>query len=147
MEYTLAKWPYETSTFYILYHIRSRKRCNAICLLQLTEQWKLVFLEPDAETFELYTQNTGDVIIIKHLVSEAPLIKTENIIISSIEKFLVDMITDTNIYATQLGELDFIYQSAFDKFEVNQNKMKRYAHRRNRKKEVKERLNLTLANN
>jgi hypothetical protein len=81
------------------------------------------------------------------LVSEAPLIKTENIIISSIEKFLVDMITDTNIYATQLGELDFIYQSAFDKFEVNQNKMKRYAHRRNRKKEVKERLNLTLANN
>lgn len=113
---------------------------------KLKDQGKQVFLEPDAETFELYIHNSDDVIILKQLVSEAPLIETENIVIPSLEKLLVDMITDTNLYATQQGELDFIYQSAFAKFEINKGKMKRYAHRRNREKEVEYWTNLTLAN-
>ncbi|MCM4157606.1 DUF6577 family protein [Gramella sp. AN32] len=113
---------------------------------KLKDQGKQVFLEPDAETFELYIHNSDNVIIIKQLVSEAPLLETENVVIPSLEKLLVDMIVDTNLYAAQQGELDFIYQSAFDKFEVNQGKMKRYAQRRNREKEVEQRTNLTLAN-
>ena len=113
---------------------------------KLKDQGKLVFLEPDAETYDLYIHNSDDVIILKHLVSEAPLIETEKIVIPSLEKLLVDMITDIDLYAAQQGELDFIYQSAFDKFEVNKGKMKRYAKRRNREKELKKLTNLTLAN-
>lgn len=112
----------------------------------LKDQKKQVFLEPDAETFDLYINNSDDVIIIKQLVSEAPLIETKNIVIPSLEKLLVDMIADTNLYAAQQGELDFIYGTAFEKFEVNQNKMKRYAQRRNRENEVEQLTNLTLAN-
>jgi len=56
------------------------------------------------------------------------------------------MIADTNLYAAQQGELDFIYGTAFEKFELNQNKMKRYAQRRNRENEVEQLTNLTLAN-
>ena len=114
---------------------------------KLKDKGKQVFLEPDAETFELYIHNSDDVIIIKHLVSEAPIIETENIIIPSLEKLLVDMIIDTNLYGAQQGELDFIYESAFSKFEINQGKMKRYAQRRNKEKEVEHRINLTLAKN
>lgn len=113
---------------------------------KLKDQGKQVFIEPNAETFELYIHNSDDVIILKHLVSEAPVIETKNIVIPSLEKLLVDMITDTNLYAAQQGELDFIYQSAFGKFEINQGKMKRYAQRRNREKEVENWINLTLAN-
>ncbi|MDT0294888.1 DUF6577 family protein [Mesonia ostreae] len=114
---------------------------------KLKDQGKSVFLEPDAETFELYIHNSDDVIILKQLVSEAPIVEIENVVIPSLEKLLVDMIIDTDLYAAQQGELDFIYQSAFDKFGINQGKMKRYAHRRNREKEVEKRTNLTLANN
>jgi hypothetical protein len=114
---------------------------------KLKDKGKQVFLEPDAETFELYIHNSDDVIIIKHLVSEAPIIETENIIIPSLEKLLVDMIIDTNLYGAQQGELNFIYESAFSKFEINQGKMKRYAQRRNKEKEVEHRMNLTLAKN
>jgi len=113
---------------------------------KLKDQKKQVFLEPDAETFELYINNSDDVIIIKQLVSEAPLIETRNIVVPSIEKLLVDMIADTNLYAVQQGELDFIYGTAFEKFDINQNKMKRYAQRRNRENEVEHITNLTLAN-
>lgn len=111
----------------------------------LKEQGKQVFLEPDAETFELYIHNSDDVIIIKQLISEAPLQKVGNIVIPCLEKLLVDMTIDTKVYAAQQGELDFIYTSAFEKFEVNKAKMKRYAYRRNRENEIEKLTNITLA--
>jgi len=113
----------------------------------LKEQGKQVFLEPDAETFELYIHNSDDVIILKQLISEAPLQEFENLVIPSLEKLLVDMIIDTKVYAAQQGELDFIYASAFEKFEVNKGKMKRYAYRRNRENEIEKLINITLAKN
>lgn len=132
-------------TFYTILEVE--KDAMQSVFYKLKHQGKQVFLEPEATTFELYIHNTDDVIIIKQLISEAPLIKTENIAIPSLEKLLVDMIADTNIYAAQQGELDFIYLSAFDKFEVNKSKMKRYALRRNKAKEVEQITNLTLAHN
>lgn len=114
---------------------------------KLKDQGKTVFLEPDAETFELYIHNSDDVIILKQLVSEAPLVEMENIIIPSLEKLLVDMLIDTNLFGAQQSELEFIYRSAFEKFEISKSKMKRYAHRRNRETEVEHLSNLTLSNN
>ncbi|MCH7525772.1 MAG: hypothetical protein IIC74_12500, partial [Bacteroidetes bacterium] len=102
----------------------------------LKEQGKQVFIEPDAETFELYVHNSDDVIILKHLISEAPIQELENIVTPTLEKLLVDMTIDTKVYAAQQGEIQFIYASAFEKYEVNTNKIKRYAYRRNREKEV-----------
>lgn len=114
---------------------------------KLKDQGKTVFIEPDAETFQLYIHNSDDVIILKQLVSEAPLVETENIIIPSLEKLLVDMLIDINLFGAQQSELEFIYRSAFEKFEISKSKMKRYAHRRNRKKEVDNLTNSTSANN
>ncbi len=111
----------------------------------LKEQGKQVFIEPDAETFELYINNSEDVIILKHLISEAPLQDTEKIVIPTLEKLLVDMIIDTKVYAAQQGEIKFIYTNAFEKYEVNKNKMKRYAYRRNREKEIEKLTSITLA--
>lgn len=114
---------------------------------KLKDQGKTVFTEPDAETFELYVHNSDNAIILKQLVSEAPLVQSENIIIPSLEKLLVDMLIDTNLFGAQQSELEFIYRSAFEKFEISKSKMKRYAHRRNRETEVEQLSNLTLANN
>jgi Family of unknown function (DUF6577) len=111
----------------------------------LKDQGKQVFIEPDAETFELYISNSEDVIILKHLISEAPLQKIENIVTPTLEKLLVDMTIDTKMYAAQQGEIRLIYANAFEKYEVNKNKMKRYAYRRNRENEVETLINLTLA--
>jgi len=111
----------------------------------LKEQGKEVFIEPDAETFDLYISNTDDVIILKHLISEAPLQKIENITVPTMEKLLVDMISDTKMYAAQQSEREFIYANVFGKYEINKNKMKRYAHRRNRGNELVGLTNLTLA--
>lgn len=112
----------------------------------LKEQGKPVFIEPDADTFDLYINNSEDVIILKQLITEAPLQEMENITIPSLEKLLVDMTIDTKLYSAQQGEIKFIYTSAFEKYTVNKNRMKRYAYRRNRENEVEKLTNLTLAN-
>lgn len=111
----------------------------------LKEQGKQVYIEPDAETFNLYINNSEDVIILKHLISEAPLQEINKITLPTLEKLLVDMTIDTKLYAAQQSEIEFIYTSAFEKYEVNKNKMKRYAYRRNRENEVENLTNLTLA--
>lgn len=111
----------------------------------LKELGKQVYLEPDEETFELYISNSEDVIILKHLISEAPLQRIKKIVVPTIEKLLVDMIINLKIYAAQQNEIEFIYESVFKKYEINVNKMKRYAYRRNRENEVMNLINLTLA--
>tara|TARA_R110002096_G_scaffold265300_2_gene458776 strand:- start:37 stop:768 length:732 start_codon:yes stop_codon:yes gene_type:complete len=111
----------------------------------LKEQGKQVYIEPDAETFNLYISNSEDVIILKHLISEAPLQEIDKITLPTLEKLLVDMTIDTKVYAAQQGEIEFIYANAFEKYEVNKNKMKRYAYRRNRENEIENLTNLILA--
>ena len=112
----------------------------------INENAKNVYLNPDEEMFERYiSTNTEEVTIIKNLVTESPILKTDKIQIPTLEKLLVDIITDKDLFAAQQGELDFIYQSAFNKYEVNELKMKRYAARRNREVELERMMSTSLA--
>ncbi|WP_412561415.1 DUF6577 family protein [Winogradskyella sp. MIT101101] len=131
--------------FYIIIEID--KDVTESVFYTLKESGKQVFIEPDSETFDLYISNSNDVIILKHLVSEAPLHQMDKITIPTLEKLLVDMTIDTKVYAAQQGEIELIYANAFKKYEINKNKMKRYAYRRNRENEVKNLTDLTLAKN
>ena len=63
----------------------------------------------------------------------------------TLEKILVDIIADEELFAAQQGELEFIFKSAFDKYNINESKMKRYASRRNRKTEIKNQTNIISA--
>jgi len=112
---------------------------------KLNESIKNVFLNPDAEIFERYINNVNEAIIIKPLVSEAPLDMVHKITIPSLEKLLVDMLIDVDVFAAQQGEIENIYSNTFNKFQINRNKMKRYAIRRNREERVEKLTNLTLA--
>lgn len=111
----------------------------------LNEKVKNVFLNPDIEIYERYINNVENAIIIKYLVSEAPLNNVNNVVIPTLEKLLVDMLIEVDIFSAQQGEIEFIYNTAFSKFQINRNKMKRYAVRRNREEKVEELINLTLA--
>ena len=111
----------------------------------LNTQGKQVFLEPDSETFQLYISNSSEALIVKQLVSESPLKMVSKVETPALEKLLVDMTIDKALYAAQQGETRFIYENAFKRYEVNRNKMKRYAYRRNREQEVEELIDLTLA--
>lgn len=113
----------------------------------LSETYTRVFLDPDTAVFERYISKTENPVIIKQMVSESPTCTIKKIELPKIEKLLVDMLIDIDLFGAQQNEIDFIYKNVLDKYNVNTGMMKRYAHRRNREKELTDILNKTLANN
>lgn len=102
----------------------------------LTEKKKSIFLEPTAEVLSLYASKEKNAMIIKSLVSEAPVQLLQNVFTVTLEKMLVDIFCDEVLFAAQQGsEMQTIFRNAFDNYTVNENKMLRYADRR-RKKEA-----------
>jgi hypothetical protein len=106
----------------------------------ISEFSKGVFLNPNAETYEHYVSNFDEAIIVKPLLSEAPVTEQNGFEIAPLEKLLVDMLTDKNLFAAQQSELDIIFDRAQEKYTLNKAKMKRYASRRNQKDNLKKHL-------
>lgn len=109
----------------------------------LTETMKNVFFNPGEEIFDRYIRNHDEVLIVKNVVSESPLLEKEKIVIPTLEKLLVDMLIDTALFSAQQNEKEFIMKSAMEKVTLNELKMRRYAIRRNREKEINELLNIS----
>ncbi|MCX6233132.1 MAG: hypothetical protein NT175_00190 [Bacteroidetes bacterium] len=113
----------------------------------LSDFSKKVFLNPDKEIFRRYIINYDEVLIVKPLISEAPLFEIENIKVPAIEKLLIDCLIDVDLFAAQQDEMDNIYQTVYQKYNVNLNKIRRYARRRDQLSELEnkiEQLNLNL---
>lgn len=103
----------------------------------LKENGKEVFLDPSEEIVNNYVVNATEPIIITRLTTEAPTQKVNKVVTQTIEKLLVDIYCDPVIFAAQQGaELRRIYQAVFDKYNVNNAKMLRYASRRNKRDEI-----------
>ncbi|UUC46771.1 DUF6577 family protein [Flavobacterium cerinum] len=111
----------------------------------LTEINKNVFFNPDEEIFDRYIHNQDEVLIVKNMVSESPLIEKDKISIPALEKLLVDMLIDIALFSAQQNEKEFIMRSVMQKYTLNELKMRRYAVRRNREAEIDELINISLA--
>jgi len=103
---------------------------------EMKENKNNVFIEPTEDVIENYVIYQKNPVIIKTLISEAPLQKVKNVFTTTIEKLLVDIFCDKELYfAFQGKELRTITEEAFMKYSVNQNKILRYANRRGKKEE------------
>lgn len=102
----------------------------------LKDSYKNVFLDPTSDILSRYVSSEKEAIIIKSLVTEAPMQNVQDVQTVTIEKILVDIFVDEIIFAAQQGnEMQIIFKNAFEKYTLNENKMLRYADRR-RKKEI-----------
>ena len=103
----------------------------------LKEDYKYVYLKPKKDIVENYLLDMPNPIIIQHLISEAPIQKINKIPTITIEKLLVDLVFGKDLFYFYQGyELIHIFQRAFDKYTINENKLFRYASRRGKKEEV-----------
>jgi len=99
-----------------------------------------IFFMPTQTDFNRYISG-NEALIIRQLISEAPLQQTDGINTPSIEKILVDIAGDTEFVFLGGNELHYVYTNIFKKHNVNKKKLLRYAARRARKKEVEQLLN------
>jgi hypothetical protein len=97
----------------------------------LKEEGFSAFLKPGKEIMENYLQDTENPVVIKPLITEAPIQEIKNIPTITIEKLLVDLFADDIMFSAYQGkELSTIYQEAFNAYTVNIKKLLRYADRR-----------------
>ncbi|MEI6435613.1 MAG: DUF6577 family protein [Bacteroidota bacterium] len=96
-----------------------------------------LFFQPGAKEIENYISENFDSVVVKYLVTKAPLEIASNIRIPSIEKILVDIFADKVLYLVFQGsELSFIFNSVYQKYEINFTKLFHYAKRRGKSEEL-----------
>jgi len=85
---------------------------------KIAENNKHVYLNPNTEIYELYISDF-DSIIIKTLTSQPPLKVIDGIKIPKLEKILIDILSDIDLYAAQQDEQEYIYNEAFFRYNIN----------------------------
>jgi len=97
----------------------------------LQESHKDVYLNPGKYEVDTYITAGQSNIIIKNLTVTSPLINIQNITIPTIEKIMVDLFADAELFiAYQGAELQNIFQELFRFYNVNRSTLKQYAHKR-----------------
>ncbi|GAB3562734.1 hypothetical protein GCM10027578_05370 [Spirosoma luteolum] len=71
-------------------------------------------------------------VIIKPIITEAPVQQQDRYVTASLEKILVDLMADSDLFFAYQEEVPYIFRIAFAKFTINRDKLRRYARRRNR---------------
>lgn len=123
------------STFFTI--IETERDSEESLFFYLRDTRKNVFLNPSLGTLYKYAEPDKDVILVKTLVSQAPVREKENTIIPELEKILVDLVADEG-YADifQGRDLLEIYSNAQSQFSINESRLLRYAKRRTREEQV-----------
>ena len=101
------------------------------------------FLNPDDKEIEFYISESNVPVVIKRLVTRAPIQKIKNkkaiIPIATLEKIMVDLFADENLYHFYQGsEMINIYQNIIDRYNINFTKLFSYAKRRKKEQEIKQ---------
>lgn len=95
-----------------------------------------VYLRPDKEMIYRYVDMDSRTFFVKNLVSEAPLQKVSSVPMPTLEKLIVDILRDTDLFYLRGNESGRIIENAFTLYTVNQSRLFRYAGRRKVKEEL-----------
>lgn len=90
-----------------------------------------VYRTPNQQMVYDYVDIKKKIIIVKPLVTQAPLMKQDGYIVPMLEKLLVDIRTDKDFYYMQGFEATYMTDTARQMYMLNEEKLKRYAKRRN----------------
>ncbi|NLB17192.1 MAG: hypothetical protein GX825_00275 [Syntrophomonadaceae bacterium] len=107
----------------------------AFNLLQEKVSDRRVIFNPSSEDYARYVSGFPS-IIVKPLISQAPLINFGGINMPSLEKVMVDISGDVEFSFAQGAELYTIYENLLSSFVVNYKALYRYADRRARRSQV-----------
>jgi hypothetical protein len=98
---------------------------------------KPIFLNPDEFTIDRYIIPQKEAILLYPTISQTPIIVQNEYSIVSIEAIIVDILIKNNGLIKKMGiDVSKIIKNALQNFNINQNKMLRYASRREKRIEI-----------
>jgi len=96
-----------------------------------------VFYSPDDNLLERYVYERQESVVVKQLITKAPLSKIKGVAIPTLEKLLVDLYSEHKLYAPYQGtELVNIYNNVYKDYTLNITKLLAYAKRRTKEQEL-----------
>ena len=96
----------------------------------LRSQGRDVYLNPKLEVTTLYIDFKKAPIIIKPLTTESPLHDSEGVMVPTLEKLLIDIRKDVDIFYLQGAEYENIIYNANSLYKINHSRLNRYGRRR-----------------
>lgn len=106
--------------------------------LQDTQNDYSVYLKPSRSEIDRYLGSDGNSIVVRSLLSQSPLMDIEGVQIPKLEKIMVDLIADDDLFTAYQGkELQTIFKNISDAYTINRSTLHRYSQRRNKWDKVK----------
>lgn len=96
-----------------------------------------ILLSPSLIDCDRYLTGT-DSIVVRQLIGQSPLTVVDGCLVPRLEKILVDIIGDNELFFASGSETYTIFEYARERNHVNMSKLLRYASRRNRKEKVEQ---------
>lgn len=125
--------------FSFFYVIETDKDVCESAFYHLKDNGINIYLEPDAKQIENYVLPEDDSLIIRPIITRAPVKKEHNISFATIEKILVDIFCDQDKFYLYSGrEQDWIFENILNSYNINFSTLFAYAERRKRNKELRE---------
>jgi len=96
-----------------------------------------VFIDPTPREIDNYILGCEKCFAVRLLVTEAPVTSSDDVSIPKLEKILVDLVCEKDLFVSFQGEeLRNIYRRAFTDYDMSLSTIRRYAGRRGRLEEV-----------
>lgn len=96
----------------------------------LKEKYGSVYRQPREKFMRDYVDLRTDCIIVKTLVTEAPVTEISGVPSPSLEKILVDILKDSDLEYLRGMEFRYMFDTAIADFRISKSKLLRYARRR-----------------
>lgn len=98
-----------------------------------------VFIQPEEKELDRYIFDVDRPVVLQTLVSRAPVQRIDKVSTLTIEKLIVDLFSDKNLFiAFQGSELVHIINNAYQRYSINFTKLLHYAGRRRKEKEIRQ---------
>ncbi|GAB3789234.1 hypothetical protein GCM10028818_57370 [Spirosoma horti] len=92
-----------------------------------------IYRANDLALMERYRPDTSTILLIKPLISEAPMQQNRNgLTVPTLEKILVDLVADSTEFGLFAEELPALFPQLNNQFDLNQDRLRRYARRRHK---------------
>jgi hypothetical protein len=129
---------HQPGTSYIIIEVENEALYSIFSHLQETEKDVFIFSKSVSTNF-YYSSLKDNSIILKGLISRAPLMHQDRVYMPKVEKLLVDLFVDKKIFIMYQGqELINIFENIHEKYGINFTTLFRYAQRRNAKTDISE---------
>ncbi len=104
---------------------------------------RTVLLRPTEKECRLYASGTPS-LLVRDLISEAPIIRVDGVTTASLEKILVDITIAPEFEFARGSELYTIFENADQVYHIGKKTLLRYAARRGRKEEIEKLIKSTM---